>query len=560
MQLIQSNNPTSFTKEIIIILFISLLNICLIAQQSPKNIDFVQTDGPISLDKYTAYEEIVGSNDSGYFLVSFQKRNYVIEHYTKQLSIDVSHVIPNDLTYDGNPMYFESAQLINDNLYYFWQARNSGKFSYNFLVEKANKETLLGSGKYIKLYSKNCFRRFIFNNDYYFFNRYHTISKDETKVLVAYTEFENDQDSLLAMKVILFDDQFNRLGEQKLKTLVYGDAFLQIRLKVENDGTVFLMGPLFGDKKLPESITTKDKDEQGKYTFYCLRDLCNTIEPISIKIPGKFILHAYAFSHSGDKIAVIGFFTENFAYDKSGIFYQLLDGETYDILAEEMSFWGEEFAKLHHEVEKKAITTEYASKGGLYFYKYVIRDVLIDDKNNFKVIAEQGYCDVSYSSSTTAERKYFTIVTRKQTSLPNHFSYSTSYNDVIVCNLDQNGILTWKCKIPKQQNTFDYHNSYASFTYVLNKDKLFFIHNDSPRNKELIDNKPPVSMGSDIMLVSVIAIEIDATGTMIRKAIVDTKPSDLRFKPQISKQVSDNAIIFYRKNNKASRLTLLEFN
>jgi len=99
------------------------------------NAQIIEFGQPVKVKYKNSYTQIIGSNELGTFIIRCRdnnfKKNVLIEKFNNKLSLETSKDIPLSI-----PAFIEKVLLINQQIYVFISAKNTGTNKIDFLVTK----------------------------------------------------------------------------------------------------------------------------------------------------------------------------------------------------------------------------------------------------------------------------------------------------------------------------------------------------------------------------------------------------------------------------------------
>jgi hypothetical protein len=481
---------------------------------------------------------IIGSDETGTYIMRTYKNDTYIEHLNKSMTFDVSYEIPEDKTeYNGNEAIFNSAKLVNNKLYYIWSVVDGSNKKY--LVEEVNKNSLESEGSFREIYSVasqkvgRLIKRTVYD-DLEFLQ-----SENEEHILLL-TEEESKSDK--SYSVVMYNSNFEQTWKGKITIPKKQENFEVRRIALENDGTIYITGRELQEKK--EARKSK-KEGRPTYTYfiYHFTEEGQTVTEIDLDLKDKFLIDAYAKTNPDGNIVVAGFYSETGSTSIKGVFYELINSKTEEVLMRKLSPFDKEFVtEYYSKSEKRSADRKERSRGEEpELESFDMRDLILKEDGGGTLIAEQYYVYVQTVTTTSSNGGTTTRVV-----------YHYHYNDIIVLNFDASGNLLWKCKIPKRQHSTDDGGYYSSYCMAAIGDKLYFIYNDKAKNLALPKGKVPSTVSSWTDLNVVIA-EVDVNGKLTREFLSSKEPNKITARPKISAQTGKLELLLYGEQVKSFR-------
>jgi len=333
--------------------------------------------------------------------------------------------------------------------------------------------------------------------------------------------------------------------ERKVE-LPYNDTeFSRERLRVDDDGSVLLLGVKYDSKR-----EAKEKTKKGEVTYLyhlmVLKDGDSALEDNPIQVPGKF-LQDMTFAMGADGDIICGGFWGNLnSWNARGAYFLRIDRKTKAIAHESFKEFDTDFitAYMTEKEEKKA--TKKAEKKGqdLEMYKFELDDIVRRDDGGAILIGEQAYnYTVCYTDS------------RGNTRCTTHYIH----NDIIVVNIDPEGDIEWASKIPKRQHTANDGGFYSSYALAVKGDRMYTVFNDSGKNLFLNrgDKVAQFELKGDEALITLATIDQD--GHTHREALLSPEKRDAILRPKVCFQMDDDRMFIYAQRKKEYRYGMITF-
>jgi hypothetical protein len=223
-----------------------------------------------------------------------------------------------------------------------------------------------------------------------------------------------------------------------------------------------------------------------------------------------------------------------------------IDGQNGDISRKNFKEFDIDFITQNMTEREAERTKKKESKGkDVELFEYDLDDLVIRDDGGVILIGEQFYINV-----------YTTTYTNSNGTTSSTTTYHYYYNDIVVININPDGVIDWAKKIPKYQESINDGGTYSSYALGFLDDKLFFLFNDNPKNlTNTGDGKLKNYNPNRESIVALVVMEND--GNFKKEALYKMKRSDILIRPKLSQQVTDSEMILFGKKGKMQQFTKL---
>lgn len=529
-------SSTHLAKMVAVLTIMLGIHFSVMAQAVTKKVTI--TDGEDMPAKKSYVNGIIGSDETGTYIIRTYKNDTYVEHLNKSLTIDVSYEIPENKTkYNGVKAHFNSAILANDKLYYIWWVEDDSEKKY--LIEEVNKNSLESEGSFREIYKVpsqkvgRLIKRTVYGDLEFLFSE-----NEEHIMLITDNGSKNDE----SYSVVMYNSSFEQTWKGKITIPKSQDLFEVRRISLEDDGTIYITG-----RELQERKEARQSRKEGRPTYtyfiYHFTEEGQTVTEIDLDLKDKFLIDAYAKTNPDGNIVVAGFYSETGSTSIKGVFYELIDSRTEEVLMRKLNPFDKEFVtEYYSKIEKRSVDRKERSRGEEpELESFDMRDLILKEDGGGTLIAEQYYLYVQPVTTTSNG-----VTTTR-------YVYHYYYNDIIVLNFDASGNLVWNCKIPKRQHSIDDDGYYSSYCMAAIGDKLYFIYNDKAKNLALPKGKSPSTVSSWVDLNIVIA-EVDAQGKLTREFLSSKEPNRITARPKISAQTGKLDLLLYGEQVKSFRI------
>ncbi|MFK7807463.1 MAG: hypothetical protein AB8F74_06615 [Saprospiraceae bacterium] len=507
----------------------------------------IQWGDPIKNNTKSILEKIITQDATGFYaLKTRQGKNKIsdgpqkvyIERYDLNMNLKKAKEI--NLKWKKNKRQFEDIQMIGGELYLFTSYNNLAKRKNFLFAQRMNKQTFDVENKlnYIaEIDTRGEFKEGTFN--------FH-ISKDSSKVLILnQLPYKKNQPEQFALHV--YNNDLTLSWEDNI-ILPYNDNQFEIEdYQIDNDGNVYLLGVLYGDK-----IKARKRGLPNyQYVLLSYRNMGTEKEKYPIKIREKFITDLTFRPSNTGELVFCGFYSEHGTYSIKGTYFFRLNPQTQQISNQSLKELDFDFRTEYVSNRKRDRMDNDDKKAELY--QFSLDDLILRNDGGALLVAEQ------YFVEEIREYDQFGVgagVGRFDRFGNNNFriSYIYNYNDIIVVNIGPDGDIEWASRIPKRQETENDGGWYSSYSMSIVRDKINFIYNDNGRNfsGEIEDRRRGRYNFNGRN--SVIALsQVSPDGTVSTTPLGQNRQAGVITRPKACKQIGPETIAIYGENGKFYR-------
>lgn len=518
----------------------------------PPTDKVIISNGPEVEARRSSLSGVAGFDESGYYIVRRQKKTLFIERLSKSMEIEQSVKIVPRINYKGAKANFSQCRMFNGRLFMFWVASDLRSYTITNLVQEVDKQTLMPTGSLRELNKISFPGRRSMNRAMAYGGVSAVIaSEDETKIMLTRPEEREDDDAPTSNEKIItevYDDQLNKLWEKTITIPRPRNQFDVQSIRIENDGTIYIRGAEYQERATARSSRRSGKPD---YTYYIYRitDNGGTMKEIPVKLDGKFVTDVIATTALNGDIVLAGFYSERGTYSVKGVFYQRMNSDGEEMLADRMTEFDKAFITQYaSQREVKRIEKRERRGEEAELFEFDMDNFLLRADGGGTLVAEQYYM---YVETVTTPSGNGQTTTR--------YIYHYIYNDILVLNFNADGELVWKCKIPKRQHTTNDGGYYSSYALMVQGDKLFFVYNDNPRNLTLEETEAPADMGRNRRELAVVLAEVDASGKLSRELLISTERGDVIVRPKVCEQTGANEMLLYSEKTSVFQFSKVIF-
>jgi len=504
------------------------------------------TEGPEVPKKGSFLNDVIGHDESGYYIQRNVKKKIFLEHIDKQtLTADRTIEIPK-LDYNGNKREYEYTRMIGKTIYLFSSVNDKETKTNYFFAQKVDPKDLSIDPELKKIYSGTYETRSE--------GIYNTIpvivSPDETKILTYRGLNKRKDESNERILYTVFDDKFKQLWEEEVEFPYPADMFSVYTTRLGDDGNIYVKGVEYQTK---EERKASRREGKQQYTYHLLVFKAKSKTPKDYKIQleeGKFITDMQIELAPTGNLVAAGFYSNKGSSSVKGAFYMSIDAETRQVLKQKTTEFPLDFITQNMTEREKKQAEKKEKKGKEpELLEFDLDDIVMQSDGGVTLIAEQFFIRVVTTTTTSSNGSTTTRTT-----------YHYYYNDIIALSFNGDGTLAWKCKIPKRQHTVNDGGYYSSYAYAAVGDKLYFVFNDNPKNLFLKDGEVPyASFRKKEIAVSITEVNAN-TGKTERELLFTTERGDILILPKACVQSGDKEMLLYgERRRKTYQFSRVEF-
>jgi hypothetical protein len=234
-----------------------------------------------------------------------------------------------------------------------------------------------------------------------------------------------------------------------------------------------------------------------------------------------------------------GFNTMTYQEQKSlvaGTFYLKIDQESHKVVRRGIKEFDKSF--LREFMSQKNV------ERGKELYSYLIDHLIVKEDGGAILVGEQYFSTMvcNYDPRTGVR----------------NCNYHYYYNDIVVVDIHEDGRINWTKRIPKLQVSVNDGGFYSSYILGYDKQSLFFVYNDNPKNLMIKDESRMKYMNNPQKAVVALAT-VDRNGYLKKSPFFSAKDQKIIVRPKVFKQVSPHSAIVYGQKRKAFKLGMLHF-
>jgi hypothetical protein len=495
------------------ILFLAASNLAF--AQAPQ----VKWSKDLDIDRSERYLDIIGSNDSSFFVfkdIKGSDREFKLEQFnTETLKLESGTEVKLPRVKD-QPTFFEEFLFLNNRFYLFSShenAKSERRKVYAVQVNTAGEHV----GNVVEV------------DDFFLGKKRKQIefdvklSVDSTHFLVYHNRpYSKESDEVFSFRVF---DRDLRLTYSKELSLPYDqEAFEVTDYLFDGKSNIYMLSGITPEKR--ETRLPRVGPENKRYVLLNYDFEANTLKEYDVSVKDKWINSVtFGITPDGD-LAIGGFYSNDFRFAISGTFYFLLDGADKSVKASGLMPFDREFLRKFNAGR----TTENRELEDYFFDHF-----LLFENGEALLIAEQYY--MTEMIRTDPATGYQTI------------TYSYNYNDIILVKINSDGSIAWNVKVPKYQATVNDNGPFSSYALVWNKDVVHLAFNDHSENLDKLrknENADLRSFGNVRKSVATV-VSVNRKGEMNRQILFDSRDMKVVMKPKNAFQSGPRELLIYGK-------------
>lgn len=416
-------------------------------------VEVTQSEPILSKKNYLGYL-ILGDNDIVFSRNTIKKKPYLIR-YDENLDVETKVLLTPDII--PKRSYVESIVPFNGGLVIFYSKLDKKRKTNNLFFVTLSQEDLSTLNEETKVFGLSYTSK---RNSGGFDIR---MSRDSTKMMAyANTPRKRSKDARDEISVVVMDQEFEIIWEDKL-TIPYADKDFAIRkYDVDNKGNVYVLG-----KHYKRKSSRQKKQPIGTYKLIGYFEEGHDRQEFDLKLSNKFISEINYFITEDGNILCSGLYSNTSTSGSAGAFYLEIENETLEVVVETMLEFDLDFITqgLSERQVKKAKKKKKKGKA-VELYSYKIRNLIEKEDGGLVMIAEQYYYRVTSNTTTTNGVSTTT------------YTYHYYYNDIVIVSFDEEGEIEWHDKIEKAQYSTNDNGYYSGFNMVVKDGKMHFFFVD----------------------------------------------------------------------------------
>ncbi len=495
----------------------------------------------VQMKRKSTLDDFIGTDDEHYYTLMKERGDLFILKFTHDLRLVQKQELP--MHYGKNYHYFQFMVMQGSELYLFTKRFVSKEKSIYLYVEHIDKKTLQSVGGLKEVVVIPATRKW---NTVEFD---HSISIDEKKMVLDYN-MPYEYDTKEEAGVIVFDEKMNVMWSKVIELPYMEQSFAVEKLRVDNDGDVYVVGRHF---KTPRESRMARREGVPSFTYkvFAVQKQGGKMLEFDINGDDKFITDLSVVVSDKKEIIAAGFYSDLGSWSIKGSIFIRIDGNTGKVVKSSFKAFSYEFIRQGLSERQAARVDRRKEKRGVEpeLYEYDLKSLLVRDDGGCVMIAEQYYVRVTTHTMYNPNGSTTTTTT-----------YHYYYNDILVVNINPDGVIDWNSRIKKRQYSTNDHGRYSSYTMAVVKDRLFFIFNDDPRNLHIPESAPVYS--ADFGRTAVVTLaQVTADGKVSREALHynEGENTNAYTVPKVSEQISQNELVLFAKGRKWVRFAKVKF-
>lgn len=531
-------------KKYIMLLAFGFGTLLLPAQQKTDKAEvFEGIETPM---KKSSLSEIVGSDETGYYIILTQKRQLLLQHLGKDLKVISTTEIQQKMDYQDTKRYYSGIVMLGKNMYMLSSVTFKEKKVTTTYIQKINKQTLAiePTLQEIESFSYETQRGGVIIGGFGNQRRIndmissmsvspHVVSDDKSHILLYRNMGITRENPKEQIKMQVFDENFKPVWKSETELPYDAELFTLNYVDVDNKGNVYMTGVEYQDRKSSRTSRREGKPSY-KYHLISYKDGGKKMRDYPVELSDNFITDVRIDIADNGDLVTVGFYSEKGSYSVKGAFYMTIDGESRQVKKQKTTAFETDFITQNmSEREKKKVERREAKGQSAELYEFDLDHLILQNDGGATLIAEQFFIEIQTVTTTNPNGGSSTRTI-----------YHYYYNDLIALSFGPDGSLVWKVKVPKRQHTTNDGGYYSSYAYAAVGNKLYLLFNDNPKNLFLQPNeRPHYSFGKEI---AVSIVQIDAnSGAMSRELLFTTSRGDITIRPKMCLQTGEREMLIY---------------
>lgn len=492
------------------------------------------------------FVSVIGEDKDAVYQLMSKKRDLMVQRM--DMTMKVVYQKPLEMELDKKDLTLEGLELVGQNIVVFtslFDKKNDQNNMYMRVYDASDFSPKGRMEKIARIPAEKSRNKGAFDVH---------VSPDESKILVEIEEpRERKKDQKVAKEkftVKVYDGDMNPLWDGDLTLPFLDDEFRRESLRVDNDGSVVLIGVKYVTKG---EFRERKREGQSTYGYHLIVFKNAESKPTdhSVDVPGKFLQDMTVSLGTKGDIICAGFYSEKDTRGIKGPFYMTLDRTSKEIKQQSFGTFDHDFIteymteKEEKRAEKKAKRKD--EELGVE-WDYDLREIIRREDGGAVLMAEQYYMytQVICTSNSNGGQTCRTV-------------YHYVYNDIIAVNIDPQGNIEWSAKVPKRQHTTNDNGYYSSYAVEVKGGKIYLIFNDTGENLFLKpgDKIRQFELKGKDALVTIATI--DGSGTTKREALFSPERREAILRPKDCTQLMDDRMFIYASRRKEYRFGMITF-
>lgn len=489
----------------------------------------------------TSIERIITAGSWGAYVLrrkagnTFTGEQIFIEQYDGRMRMKRSQKV--DLRYKGKKREFEDLVWSNNKLFLLTSFNNEAKKKNYLFAQELNSRLVPNKNLQLigEIDTRDKFREGVFDL---------AISRDSSKILV-YNQlpFKKSEPERFALRV--FDSNFQEMWAQDI-SLPYGDGNFSIEeYRLDKEGNVYLLGVVYEDR----SRVRRNGKPTYSYTILAYTEKGERAQEYRIDLEEQFLTDLTFRVGNDGNLVCAGFYSNRGTYSIKGTCFFQLDVNTKEIVHLNLMAFDFEFRTEYMSEGRKDRLERAEVEGNVNrtpeLYRYSLDNLILRSDGGAVLVAEQYYV---YQQSY----RYWDGTLR--------YDNFYNYNDIIVVNIQPDGVIEWTTRIPKRQETLNDGGYYSSYAMATVRDRFYFIYNDNSRNYRANQNGNRRYLYNFNGRYSVVVVsEITRDGQLSTFPLFTNRDADVITRPKICRQTGSRRMMVYGERGRNYRFANLEF-
>lgn len=471
------------------------------------------------LIRYMHFNGHLASDKSGHLVDYYLLRGYGhfdSTHVVEKYDNDFELLYSKELKFDTKKAKTVSLLNMKDRLAWVTEDHSSDKGSAEFSVAHFDFDGTIGKKVPItKIGVKNRFDMPI---------SYLTVSGDTTDFLLALksSSFKGGNDFMF--RLVVMDENFLPKWNKDVLIDTKHDRFKVLKWVLADNDDVYVLAKVYDGN--PEKDFKKEDGEKVpnyKLSVYHFSKNHDGYKAYDIKLKDSFAKGAIIGLNSKQALFTIGFYAHEFFGPIVGVFANILDAKTGEVLKSDMHKFTIAEKKAMGEAN---IASDKSGNEGLD-PDFSFRNLYLWSDGTVLANAEENYARVFTSNKSTG-------------GISSNWAYYSK--DIISIIMGNDGKIDDITVIPKRTVTWS-NNKYNSFHTLLYNGNAYFFHNLSNNDfGKTPDEEHSFNFGVDDMVA--VMSKVDGSGKITKQKLLSNNDEDMLFMPIHCSTISENKLFF----------------
>ena len=350
------------------------------------------------------------------------------------------------------------------------------------------------------------------------------ISRNMERIVLYFRETVKRKRRTQHVEMVVLDKDLNRIWQSSVLKSAEKKRSVYMDVAVNNAGEAFLLERT----QIGNMISFTGNTLEFDYYIQKFDAEGEKGDRVEIKIGNKEISNLDLSFNFDEELLALGFYTNRGLSTSTagGTVYYRYDTKTMRAKASKLDPFEIDFVTFGENNGRANRMKNRAARGRISEMNIQFRDVIYRSDGGAIMIGEQ----------------YF--VTRNTDENGVTTSYTHSYNDIILINIDERGRVVWGEKVLKRQNINSGQpdlniafgqSTFASFAYSVNKDKINLFFNDHVNNTSLKEKRREVRQTPSNLRSNFCKVSVDQRGRMEKEVLFYSRDQNVVLYPAFAR-------------------------